>query len=262
MDPRPAPTHASQHLLDRLDEIGDSLARRPGALALLALGSTGNELERLDDFSDLDFFVLVKPGYKAAYRDRLDWLAEAAPIAYSFRNTPDGYKLMFADGIFAEFAVFEPPELRGVPFAAGRLVWQANDFDPGLVTPTQTALPPAHSVEWLVGEALTNLLVGLARYRRGEKLSAMRFIQGFAVDRLVELSVHLARPAAIHADLFSAERRYERRYPGLAPHLPAFLPGYEHSPAAARAILAFLAAHFDVNPAIRQAILELAEGAE
>jgi hypothetical protein len=262
MSARLSSTHSSQQLLRRLDRIAERLAARPGALALLALGSTGTELERLDDFSDLDFFVLVQPGFKAAFRDNLDWLAEAAPIAYAFRNTPDGYKLMFADGVFAEYAVFEPPELRSVPFAAGRLVWHAPEFDPGLATPTQTNLPPAHSVEWLVGEALTNLLVGLARFRRGEKLSAMRFIQVFAVDRLVELSVHLAPAASTQADLFSAERRYERRYPGLATHLPAFLPGYEHSPAAARAILAFLAAHFDVNPAIRQAILELAEGVE
>ena len=39
-----------------------------------------------------------------------------------------------------------------------------------------------------LGEALTNLYVGMAREKRGEKLSAMRFIQGYAVDRLLELA--------------------------------------------------------------------------
>ncbi|KPB04498.1 hypothetical protein [Bacillus sp. CHD6a] len=53
-----------ERLLRRLDEIGLSLERTQGALLLLGLGSVGNELDRLDEFSDLDFFVIVKPGYK------------------------------------------------------------------------------------------------------------------------------------------------------------------------------------------------------
>lgn len=46
-------------LLARLDEIGAALARSNRALALLGLGSVGLELERLDRYSDLDFFAIV-----------------------------------------------------------------------------------------------------------------------------------------------------------------------------------------------------------
>jgi hypothetical protein len=35
---------------------------------------------------------------------------------------------------------------------------------------------------------LTNLYVGLGRFHRGEKLSALRFIQHHAVDRFLELT--------------------------------------------------------------------------
>jgi len=54
-----------EKLLKRLDDIGQELSKRPGALALIGLGSVGLERERLDTFSDLDFFVIVQAGYKA-----------------------------------------------------------------------------------------------------------------------------------------------------------------------------------------------------
>ena len=54
----------TQLLLQRLDEIGGSLAQSGHALALLGLGSVGEELHRLDQYSDIDFFVIVDPGLR------------------------------------------------------------------------------------------------------------------------------------------------------------------------------------------------------
>jgi len=117
----------SHLLLKRLDEIGQSLEQSPHALALIGLGSVGLELYRLDDYSDLDFFVIVEPGYKHAFINDLDWLSKLCPIAYCFLNSVDGYKLLFTDGIFCEFAVFEPdvqkvrePSEAGSELAGGR----------------------------------------------------------------------------------------------------------------------------------------------
>ena len=58
-------------------------------------------MDRIDIYSDLDFFAIVEEGYKQAYIDSLEWLGDVHPIAYQFRNTVDGYKLLFADGIFS-----------------------------------------------------------------------------------------------------------------------------------------------------------------
>lgn len=245
-----------ENLLRRLDEIGQSLAKSEGALALLGLGSVGRELARLDEHSDLDFFVIVKPGYKTRFINDLDWLSRIQPVAYAFQNTVDGYKLLFADGIFCEFAVFEPVELANIPFTPGRIVWQAAGFDAAVLekSPARSA---ERSIEFLVGEAVTNLYVGLGRYRRGEKLSAARFIQGDAVDRVVELAARLEPSQSDFADPFDGVRRFEGRFPETAVHLPHFFPGYDHSPAAALTILEFLDQHFAVNPAIKQAILAL-----
>ena len=250
-------------LLQRLDEIGQSLAGTGDALALLGLGSVGSELERLDAYSDLDFFAIVKPGHKPHFIEDLDWLRAVCPIAYAFRNTADGYKVLFEDGIFCEFAVFEPAELAHIPYASGRIVWQAAAFDPTLCTPAKRhPAPDEQSVAWLLGEALTNLYIGLGRYRRGEKLSAARFIQGYAVDRIVDLSEQLECEIPAYRDRFARERRYERRFPETAKMLSHFVQGYDRSVESARAILEFLDAHFDVNPAMKAAILALCEPGE
>ena len=173
-------------LLRRLDEIGRSLEQSDHALALIGLGSVGLELERLDAYSDLDFFVIVERGYKQLYLDDLQWLKSVYPIAYCFANTRDGYKVLFADGIFCEFAVFEPDELQAIPFAPGRIVWKQPDVPATLGQPvTVPGTAAKRDPDWLLGEALTNLLVGLAREKRGERLSALRFIQGHAVDRVL-----------------------------------------------------------------------------
>lgn len=244
-----------QALLNRLDAIGRSLEKSEHALALIGLGSVGLETDRLDEYSDLDFFVIVENGYKARYIDELDWLSSLCPLAYYFRNSRDGYKLLFQDGIFCEFAVFEQPELSTIPFARGRLVWQQPQIDEAICVPAMAGVPSHQAdVDWLVGEALTNLYVGLGRFRRGEKLSAARFIQHYAVDRVLELAKLLEREIGGQEDVFANERRFERRFPQMASALPHFMQGYEHSCEAALAILEFLEQRFAVNPAMAEAI--------
>lgn len=251
--------HTPETLLARLDAIGRSLEASGEALALLGMGSVGVELERLDAHSDLDFFAIVQPGRKAAFLADLSWLSAIRPIVYAFQNTHDGYKLLFDDDIFCEFAVLEPQELSAIPFAEGRVVWKAPEVDESIRLPTWRAperTPPTE--EWLVGEALTCLYIGLKRDRRGERLSAQRFIQNYAVDRVLELTAQRTAPVHGLADSFSIERRYEQRYPHLAPHLASFIQGYAANAASALAILTYLEGIVEVNPAIAERIRGLA----
>lgn len=249
-----------QRLLARLDDIGHSLAQTGQALALIGLGSVGLELDRLDAYSDLDFFAIVCDGQKSRFIENLDWLESVAPVAYAFRNTVDGYKLLFADGIFCEFAVFELGKLTGIPFAPGRMVWKAAGVADSIAQPAAVStLPAPHSAEWLLGEALTNLYVGLGRYRRGEWLSAARFVQGYAVDRVVDLAAHIETEQPVYRDLFVGERRFEARFPTVAREMPQFVQGYDRTPACAAAILVFLERHFAVNAVLADAIRRLCD---
>jgi hypothetical protein len=245
-------------LLSRLSEIGASLARSNKAVALIGLGSVGIEVDRLDEFSDLDFFAIVEPGYKAEFIEHLDWLSSICPIAYSFRNTPDGHKLLFQDGIFCELAVFEERELPQIPFAPGRIIWKKHDVSDRLALPQRVhSVQENPSLEWSLGEALTNLYVGASRFHRGERLSAMRLIQGYAVDRVLELAERINTSGSSGEDVFAPERRYEQRQPSMAKELPAFTQGYDRSIESAQAILLFLERHFSVNESFKHTLMEL-----
>lgn len=226
-------------LFDRLNAIADALQRSGNAQALLALGSVGLEFQRIDEFSDLDFFVIVEPGHKQRYIQNLDWLHDAKELEWHFQNTRDGHKAMMSDGVLCEFAVFEPHELATIPFAPGRLVWSVDGFDAAIVEP-RLPMPPAELPEerWIVGEALSCLLVGMQRWIRGERLSAARFVQVFALDRLIELDMRVNPPApGVRADPFNRDRRLERRQVSLARELPALMGGYSATPASAWAVL-------------------------
>lgn len=249
-----------QRLLERLNAIAVSLKDSGNALALLGLGSAGIETERMDEYSDLDFFAIVKPGFRDRFIENLDWLMDIRPLIYTFRNTVDGYKALFEDGIFCEFAVFEPHELRAIPFTRGRVIWKDDSFDESLCVP-QTRQQNENPVEgtdaWHLGEALTNLYIGLGRVYRGEILTGTRFIQSYAVDHVLALT-RVVETALPHTeDPFNQERRYEFRYPQTARNLPTFIQGYERNVESALAILLFLEQYFAVNPVMSAAIREL-----
>ncbi len=252
-----------QHLQERLAGLARELARRDDALALLALGSTGRDTDRLDAWSDLDFFVLVRDGAKRGYIDRLDWLAATHPLAWHFQNTADGHKVLMADGVFCEFAVFEMHELSRIPYAPGRFVWRRDEVDEALACPTQP-LPSPHGAPWLVGEALSNLIVGLQRHARGEKLAAMRMVQVQALDRVLEF-LETLQPAAHEAharrDPFNVDRRIEARNPQAAAALPTWAGGYTGTVPAALALLACLEAHGVVPAVVSERIAALADSA-
>ena len=246
-----------EKLLQRLDAIGESLEESGKAHALLGLGSVGIETERLDQYSDVDFFAIVQTGHKQYFLDSLHWLSDIHPIDYAVRNTVDGYKVLYADGIFCEFAVFESRELAHIPFAEGRIVWQQPEFD------TQCCIPPVkgeadtNSEEWIIGEALTNLYVGMSRYNRGEKLSGSRFVQSYALDRLIDLVDQIEHSEPEFVDEFMSDRRLEARFPKFAQLLPTFTQGYERTAESALAQLVFLNTHFTVNQAMCDRITEL-----
>ncbi len=241
-------------LLQRLEAIGSSLEKTGLAVALIGLGSVGTELNRLDEFSDLDFFVIVKNGAKQGFLTDLTWLTKLKPVTYFFQNTEDGFKLLFEDDVFCEFAVFEQHELANIPFTAGRIIWKADGIPDEIAVPIRNSSLHKHSLEWNLGECLTNVYIGMKRYARGEKLIAARFVQQYAVDRIIELNHRIETAKNDMADPFNQERRVEQRYPILNQALSLFVQGYERTPESALAILVWLENKFKINQGIASAI--------
>lgn len=244
--------------LKRLEEVAQSLERSEHALALLALGSVGVERERMDEYSDLDFFVICEEGFKKRYIENLDWLYTIAPVDFSFQNTIDGHKLLFQDDVFCEFAVFEPNELSRIPFSKGTVVWHKQDFDVSICDPSVLEVKKKSSEEYLIGEALTNLYVGIGRYHRGEKLSAHSIMQETAIYLITELMSTLEEAdEGVDVDLFNLTRRFEQRYSDLSRVLPRMLSGYDNILGSAEEILKFLDMNFNINQSIKSKILSL-----
>jgi hypothetical protein len=121
------------------------------------------------------------------------------------------------------------------------------------------SLPAPSDPAWLVGEALGNLLVGLQRFRRGERLAALRLVQVHALDRVLEL-IDQREPCetGVTRDPFSADRRFEARHPADAPSLGDWAPGLEGTPQAALALLARLERLAPLPPEVVARIRDLA----
>ena len=174
-------------------------------------------------------------------------------VAYSFLNVRNGGKVLFDDDLFVEYAVFTLDELARLPFAGARVIWARPGQPHGPLTSNlQPPAAPFETVEFHLNEALTNLFVGLHREQRGERLTAMRFIQVYAIDRIANL-LRLTQDASAPRDPFEVSRRVEAAYGTTLP-LDRMVPGYEHNVAAARATLDWLTARFTADPAIVRAI--------
>jgi lincosamide nucleotidyltransferase len=248
-------------LLARLDVIGTSIRNKGNALALIGLGSVGVETERLDEFSDLDFFLIAAPGYKNRFIGSLDWLEAVHPVAYSFKNSEVGYKILFEDGIYGEYAVFEPGELESAMYRGGRVIWRHPSFSEKGLVDGNLPLPSTRSLSLnhVVGEAVTNLYVGLGRYLRGEKMSAYRFVQVYPIDGLLSVLPMLETENSYYPDAFGNERRLEIRFPDFSKVVGGLLLGYDRTPESALQLLAYLKRISTINPRMQLEIQKLAE---
>ena len=258
--------HTSEPLhptLRRLDRLASRVSADPEVVAVLGLGSAGKETDRFDDHSDIDFFLVVADTQtKQRYLEDIDWLAGfGGEVAYSFVNDPNGRKALFADGLFLEYAVFTPAELEALPFAGARVVWSRPSFTlAGGRPPTRpTALG---TVDFHLNEALTNLYVGLHRELRGERLVAVRFIQVYAVDRVLALLRLDAATTWAQQDPFEATRRVERVASDRQPPWGAMVQGYDGNVPSAAATLRWLEQHYRPDPAISREIMALLQSGE
>lgn len=237
---------------ETLERLGTRVATIPEVLCLLGLGSM-SEINRMDEYSDIDFFLIVEAGCKKRFFESLDWL-EVDKIVYAFANTLDGYKVLFEHGVYAEFAIFEASELETAGFSQGRIVYRRSDFDVSLVTPKRPPTPWKPTLNHVVNEALTNLFVGLQREKRGEHASAFLFIQVYAATSIMHTFPFLFQEQPIDVDPYGIDRRIEFRFAEAKAILSNLRQGVDKNVASANAALQFLQHHFPVNEAMAQAV--------
>ena len=219
----------SAHTLDAFIEYSDRLAANaqahPDVVGLVLVGSAA-DTARVDEWSDHDFFLVVKEGVGEDFRNDLSWLPDSGAIALAARETAHGLKVVYRNGHVLEFAVFEDPELE----LASVNYW-AVPVDKTNITSRVEALEKRtvggvfeEDKEW--GLFLALILIAVGRARRGEVLIAgqavrshmLKHVVGFVRDRLAP-----AAGAENVGDNLDRFRRFELQYPAEGSRIESIL---------------------------------------
>lgn len=235
-----------QILKDTLDVISKAARKAPHAIALIGAGSSGAEIARMDQYSDIDFFLIVEDGFSSEFINDNSWFGRDLPIAFAFRDTDHGNKALLENGVFLEFAIFTQAELAQNGIPGLRIIWSKPQF---ILPDLSSKQPNVRELSYYVDQALSNLLVGALRLKRGERLAALAMIERYAITNL--LTAYRVKNSLKIQDPFNIERRAEQT---LGVDFASLLHGYERLELSLTTILAFAEENFEVNRSIAQSI--------
>lgn len=224
-------------------------------LCLLGLGSM-SETKRADEYSDMDFFLVVKNGSKDRFLYQLDWL-EIHPILFTFKNSNDGNKVLFSDGTFAEYAVFTEDEILNATYTKGKIYYQKETYLENISDCKNIKFKKPIDISYHVNEALSNLYIGLKREKRGEYASATTFIQSYAYQLVVQLFPYCFENTIEFEDYFVYERRIEFHFKEAKSIISNMRQGYLKNKESALEILNFLIKYFNPNEFIVKEIKDM-----
>jgi hypothetical protein len=209
--------HAQFHTFTQT--LVNTLAADDRVLALIAIGSLARP-ERIDHWSDHDFWIIATADAQTNLLSDLSWLPNHAEIVLALRPAPHYYTVLFASGHIAEFAVFGPHDLSRGRLTDYRILFDKQDITArvqAIVTAVDQEQQSSYDATATFGHFLLLLGTGVGRAARGEQLSAYNYIFQYAVDELVTLiTAHIPAHLPEQADSFDPRRRFEQRYPDLS----------------------------------------------
>ncbi|MBE1298722.1 MAG: hypothetical protein GJ680_02265 [Alteromonadaceae bacterium] len=240
---------------DRLEQIQQQVSSLPHVHELRLSDHAYLQHPMHSNDCDLHFVLLVDSGFQSRFIDCLSWLTEIQHIAFKYRHVDNGYRFLFSDGIYCEFTVEELKfgesadsvnlTTRQTEIATLRPSGQLNAI----------GLDEGQDEDWLLGEMLTNLLIGLRRFNRGDRLSAFYCIQHHALSSLLELLVQWEVSQTKQKRLAKGDICFEQSYPHARNQVASFAMGYDKSPQSASAMLEYAEQHHNLNYFIKDQIL-------
>lgn len=186
----------------------------PAVLGVVALGTMAVPTWR-DAWSDHDFWVVTRPGRQDGLLDDLGWLPNSDTILVRARHGSRHYSVLYRSGHRAEFAVFEPEEAATATVTVYRVLFDRADVAAAVARAREHRSPQPWSEAkcvFLFDNFLILLCTAVARWRRGELLSARRYLDQFALDSLLELYLN----GSADRDPVDPRRHIERQHPRLA----------------------------------------------
>jgi hypothetical protein len=197
--------------------LADSVAKRPEVIGLIFVGSAA-ATHRVDQYSDQDFFLVVKSGAGESFRQDLSWLPNHTEIALSPRETAHGLKVVYQSGDVLEFAVFEDSELELASVNDYRVVLDNQDLTERMAKIAARSIPKPVDRARDFELFLSLILIGSGRAKRGEILAAEQHIKSAAMDFAIKL-IRNQRAANQKADSLNGFRRFEQDYPDVSVEL-------------------------------------------
>ena len=212
----PIPTLTDSPFDRYLAELAAVAESRHDVLGLAGFGSTADR-SRVDEWSDHDFALVTMDGAEDRYRHDLSWLPGSQHIALSVVEHHGGVKVVYDDGRVLEF---------GITSLADFTNWVGNRVevivDKGGVAAAVASILSAPLAEGgpdadrAIRLVLTQLLIGVGRYRRGEVLSAGRSIRDEATAYLLVALGARLDGARERLDTLDPRRRFDFVHPQVA----------------------------------------------
>lgn len=188
--------------------LTEACRKTPSVIGLVLVGSVA-DTSRIDEWSDHDFFVITEIGAQEGLRLDLSWLPAYEEIAFSFRETEHGLKVVYRSGAVLEFAIFDVEELRACSVNHNKLAFGTSEVAEALETAskrTAVQIPGDSLIDFRHFLAL--ILIGAGRAQRGEILAAGQGIRSYALGLLMKV---FARefPSDPRLDRLDPLRRFE-----------------------------------------------------
>lgn len=197
-------------------------------VGLMAAGSMAGLSHQPDEWSDHDFWLIVQPGEEAWFQTHAGWLPDSDRIILFFREAEGGFKAVYQSGHLLEFAVSDFEGLRHARINDYRLLIDRDGLAADLAHMQQTTTTQHGDLVrddlGLLGQFITNLLVGVGRYRRGEQMSARQLITVsslYGLLRLVPKHIPAEQPETL--DNIDPLRRVEMVYPTIGAEINQLL---------------------------------------
>lgn len=199
-------------------QLTENIKKYDSVRGLVAVGSMAAVDYQPDEWSDHDFYLVVDGGHQEYFRKNMQWLPRFEEISFFFQETEHGVKVVYMSGHLLEFAVFDPNELFLARVNRYRVLLDRLDIGERMEkVRAQTGESCSGSLpdnRFLAGQFLTNLLVGVGRFRRGEKISANFFIKQSALENLLKLIIkNVPSNNKDLLDNINHRRRFEFVYP-------------------------------------------------
>lgn len=197
-------------------------------LGLVALGSMAQQDYQPDRWSDHDFFVITESGEQEDFRRNLGWLPSSDEVVLALRETDHGLKVLYRNGHLLEFAVFDAKELYLAKVNRYQVLLDRGEIARHMEAIKASSTKSAASSEdedfKEFGMFITNMLVGVGRYNRGEKFSGHLAVKTYAFSHLVVLlKKYLESPQKDILDNLDPVRRFERVFPEVGAELNQIL---------------------------------------